>query len=352
MTYKNTVQITKYIVRMKKDILHATILQIQRMSTEDGPGIRTTVFFKGCPLKCRWCHNPESISPNLQIQWIGPRCIGCKTCIEACPEKALTYTDKGVLIDRSLCKSCGTCAEECPSTAMEMIGRKWNVDDLVNEVVKDRAYFDKSNGGITLSGGEPTLQSDFAHMFLQKLRGMGIHTALDTCGLCSKDSLEKLLPYSSMVLFDVKEIEPDKHMIFTGSKNDLILENLKFTAEFIKSHIYPKTLWIRTPLIPDATARKENIKGIGQFILSNLNDAVDRWELCAFNNLCKDKYIRLGLEWPFKDTELLQESVILELADIARHSGVDSDIVHWSGTTKLETPDMDSVSIEASGESQ
>ena len=326
---------------MTKDIQQAIILEIQRMSTEDGPGIRTTVFFKGCPLKCLWCHNPESISPYPQIQWIGSKCIGCKTCIETCPETALTFTDNGVNIDRSLCKSCGACADACPSTAMELIGRKWKLDDLVNEVIKDKAYFDKSDGGITISGGEPAIQTDFAHMFLKKLRGKGIHTALDTCGLCSKTSLEKLLPYSSMVLYDLKEMDPKKHLAFTGSKIETVLENLIFTAEFIKSHVYPQTLWIRTPLIPNTTASKENIEGIGQFITSYLGDVVDRWELCAFNNLCRDKYIRLGLEWPFKDNELLSESFISELTDIARRSGVNPDIVHWSGTARLESPDRD-----------
>lgn len=335
---------------MTKNTVNATILEIQRMSTEDGPGIRTTVFFKGCPLKCTWCHNPESISPHLQIQWIGSRCIGCHTCIETCPEKALTFTDKGIHMDRSRCNACGICAQACPSTAMEIIGQKWELNELIHEVIKDKSYFEKSGGGITLSGGEPTLQADFAAPLLQKLRGKGIHTALDTCGLCSKNNLERLLPYSSLVLFDVKEIDPERHLNFTGSKNDTILENLIFTADFIKSHIYPQSLWIRTPIIPGATATKENIKGIGRFISSKLGDAVDRWELCTFNNLCKDKYIRLGLDWPFKQEELVEETLIIELAEIARHSGVNPDIVHWSGTTRLESSDTDKVSIEASGE--
>jgi len=235
---------------------------------------------------------------------------------------------------------------------MEIIGREWELDDLINEVIKDRAYFDKSNGGITISGGEPTLQTEFAQLFLQKLRGLGIHTALDTCGLCSQRSLEKLLPYSSMVLFDLKEIDPDKHIFFTGSKNDTILQNLIFIADFIQSHIYPQVLWIRTPLIPGATATKENIRGIGQFISSNLGDAVDRWELCAFNNLCKDKYLRLGLDWPFKDKILLHESFIIELTDVAKNSGVNPDTVLWSGTTQLESSDSNAVTATASGERQ
>jgi len=230
---------------------------------------------------------------------------------------------------------------------MEIIGRKWQLDDLINEVIKDKAYFDKSDGGITISGGEPTQQAEFAQFFLQRLRGMGIHTALDTCGLCSSRSLENLLPYSSMVLFDLKEIDPERHLAFTGSKNDTILQNLIFTADVIQSHIYPQALWIRTPIIPGTTATKENIKGIGQFISSHLGDTVDRWELCAFNNLCMDKYVRLGLEWPFKDKELLQESFMTELSLIAKNSGVNPDIVLWSGTTRLETSDTEAVTSTA-----
>jgi len=129
--------------------LKATILEIQRMSTEDGPGIRTTVFFKGCSLKCTWCHNPESISAHPQIHWIGNRCIGCKTCLEVCPEGALSFSRDGYTIDRSQCTGCGICAEECPSTALELLGQPWYLEDLYSEVVKDQTYFEKSGGGVT-----------------------------------------------------------------------------------------------------------------------------------------------------------------------------------------------------------
>ena len=208
--------------------MKATILEIQRMSTEDGPGIRTTVFFKGCSLKCAWCHNPESISQTPQTQWIGSKCIGCKTCIETCPDHALTFTEDGIIIDREVCQSCGECVEACPSTAMELLGEAWEVQQLVDEVVKDKVYFDKSDGGVTLSGGEPALQPQFATALLKKLKEKGIQTALDTCGLCSRSALEMILPFSTMVLFDIKEIDSKKHEILTGSGNEKILENLRF----------------------------------------------------------------------------------------------------------------------------
>jgi pyruvate formate lyase activating enzyme len=314
----------------------ATILEIQRMSTEDGPGIRTTIFFKGCSLKCLWCHNPESISPHPQVHWMANQCIGCKTCLELCPEGALTFTSNGNRIDRSRCTGCGLCAEECPAAALALLGRRWELDDLVDEVIKDRAYFEKSGGGVTLGGGEPTLQAAFNRKFLEKLRETGIHTALDTCGMCSRNALKDLLPYLDLVLFDLKEIDPPRHRRFTGATNEKILENLICVRDWMQSNGHPGQLWIRTPIIPHATATDENVRGIGTFIAANLNGRVNRWELCAFNNLCRDKYLRLDLDWAYKECELLSKPVMEEMAAIARSSGVDPEIVFWSGSTKLE----------------
>jgi pyruvate formate lyase activating enzyme len=315
----------------------AIILEIVRMSTEDGPGIRTTVFFKGCPLQCAWCHNPESISAKPQIWWIGSRCIGCRTCLSVCHENALTLTEAGMSIDRTRCTGCGECAENCPGTAMEQVGKVWHLENLVTEVVKDRAYFDASDGGVTLSGGEPTLQAGFAGPFLKALREKGLHTALDTCGLCSRETLDQILPYAAMVLFDIKLIDPAAHKRFTGHDNRRILENLIHVADYMRSHLYPSEMWIRTPLIPNATATPENIGGIGRFIHENLSGMISRWELCAFNNLCRDKYLRLGEPWVYKNEELLTKSAVDGLADTARRSGVDSDIVIATGSTRLET---------------
>ena len=312
------------------------VLEIVRMSTEDGPGIRTTVFFKGCPLKCKWCHNPESISIKPQVQWIGVNCIACDKCVNACPEGALSKSDSGIVIDRSLCKVCGTCVETCPSTAIEMLGKEWTVPDLVKELAKDRAYFELSGGGVTLSGGEAAMQFDFCLLLLKELKGVGISTALDTCGMAPLKNLEGLLPWVDLVLFDLKEIDLVKHREFTGAGNERVLENAVFVARFVKEHLHPRRLWIRTPVIPGATATEENIRGVGEFIAGSLDGAVERWELCAFNNLCRDKYLRLGMEWPFADTALLSRDDMEKFAAAARESGVEPSIVSWSGSTLLE----------------
>ena len=179
----------------------ATILEIQRLSTEDGPGIRTTIFFKGCPLSCTWCQNPESISAGPQLQWTETACIGCGTCIDVCPENALSSGPEGITIDRTLCTSCEICSLECPSAAMKMLGKTWGLEELVAEVVKDRVYFEKSGGGITLSGGEPIMQTNFAVLLLENLKKEDIHTALDTSGQCAQDVLGAFLPYVDMVLY-------------------------------------------------------------------------------------------------------------------------------------------------------
>jgi len=324
-------------INKSEELLQGTVLEIQRMSTEDGPGIRTTVFMKGCPLSCRWCHNPESISPLPEVHWMGVRCIGCGTCVNVCPHKAISINERGVKIDRNLCVGCGICSEQCPSTALELLGRKWGVDALYDEILKDRAYFEKSSGGVTISGGEGTFQIKFAGELLRKLKSAGIHTAVDTCGIFNDRVFEEIFPYSDLVLYDMKEINSILHKDFTGSGNELILKNLQQCADYIKEHLYPREIWIRTPVIPGATARKENIEGIGEFISSLPDGVVTRWELCAFNNLCADKYFRLDKKWEFEKTPLIEESFMEELADLARNSGVDPEIVLWSGSTAVLT---------------
>lgn len=306
------------------------------MSTEDGPGIRTTIFFKGCSLHCTWCHNPESISPLPQIHWIANRCLRCHTCLSLCPTAALERSSAGIAIDRRLCNGCGKCSAQCPSTALELLGIVWNLDDLVQEVIKDRVYFEKSGGGLTLGGGEPTYQSLFASAFLARLKREGFHTAVDTAGLCPPEGLDRLLPYTDLLLFDLKVMDPGKHREHTGTNNTLILNNLIQVRNSLESKGHPAELWIRTPIIPGATATEDNIRAIGRFITQKLDGSVSRWELCAFNNLCRDKYLRLDLNWVYKDTSLLEQSLMERIAEWARNSGVDPRIVHWSGATRLQ----------------
>ncbi len=310
------------------------VLNIQRMSTEDGPGIRTTVFFKGCTLACYWCHNPESISPRPQLQWFDVRCIGCRTCLDVCPQRALSVLEDAVSIRRDLCLGCGTCTDACPSTALELLGRPWSVDSLVREVSKDRAYFEQSGGGVTVSGGEPAVQAPFVARFLAACQEAGLHTALDTCGMCSQRALDRLLAHSDLVLYDIKEIDPVRHRRFTGRSNERVLANAARVAEYMEGEGRSTVLWIRTPLIPGATATEENIDGIGKFIARTFGDRVSRWEICAFNNLCRDKYLRLGEAWRCVDQPLLSREELERFADVARGSGVDPTIVVPTGAVR------------------
>ena len=308
------------------------VLEIQRMSTEDGPGLRTTVFLKGCPLNCSWCHNPESISPKPQLVWNGAGCIGCGICVDTCSRGALTANPRGIAIDREKCNGCGECARECPSLSMVLLGEQWRASDLVNELAKDDAYFLQSKGGVTLSGGEATLQHHFTHGVLKGLKERGIHTGLDTCGMCSFDRLEKLLPCTDLLLFDIKEIDALRHENFTGSSNKRILENLKQLPGLLAAT--NTDLWIRTPIIPGVTDREETLGAIGAFIVNNLEGKVSRWELCAFNNLGKEKYTRLGMEWAHGTALLMERKKMEALYQGALKSGLGDDIVFWSGSVR------------------
>jgi pyruvate formate lyase activating enzyme len=237
----------------------------------------------------------------------------------------------GIIIDRLTCNSCAACVQVCPSTAMDIYGEDCEPNDLAREVMKDKVYFQKSGGGVTLSGGEPTMQPLFTKELLSVFQQSGLHTALDTCGQCSWETLEALLPHTNMIMYDLKEIDPDKHKKFTGISNTRILENLIRLGRSMKERGLPGELWIRTPLIPDCTATPQNIKGIGIFIKEQLGEIVGRWELCTFNNLCTHKYESLGIDWAFKKTGLISPEEAKNLVSLAQDSGVKPGIVHLSG---------------------
>ena len=317
-------------------MIQGTIASIQRLSTEDGPGIRSTVFFKRCPLSCRWCQNPETISSAPEVQWFRSRCIACGTCREACPNGSVSTDAAGVSVDRQRCQGCGTCASRCPANALELVGRKTDAAPLAAELARDRAFYEQSGGGVTLSGGEPLAQPGFAEELARRLREAGISTALDTCGLAAPDALARVLPHVQLVLYDLKLIDPAQHSAFTGSSNELIVENFARVAQTVRDRSGELSLWVRTPLVPGATATRENLDGIGRLIARRGAGVVRRWELCAFNNLCRDKYARLGRDWDYARTPLMGAEELEELAAGARRSGVEPRIVAVTGATRRD----------------
>ena len=315
--------------------LIGNILHLQRMSTEDGPGIRTTVFFKGCLLRCAWCHNPESLLQEQQVQRIETNCLGCGSCIVACSKGCIRPGGDFVIIDRSCCDGCGECVEACPAGAIDLLGTPVAVEYLFDELARDVSFFQQSGGGVTLSGGEPALQADFCAVLAERLKIEGIHVALDTCGMTSWSNLAKILPHIDLVLYDLKEMDSKRHETFTGQSNEVILTNLIRIGEFIKGGKPELKLWVRTPLIPNATTRLENISAIGAFLAFQMEDILERWELLAFNNLCREKYRRLGMEWDYADTPLLTQEEINQLEDWAKNAGISQERVIATGTARV-----------------
>lgn len=269
-----------------------------------------------------------------QLVWHVSKCIGARACDAVCPEDAIVRRGDAVTIDAQRCTLCGDCVEQCPSAAMEILGTVWEIDALVAEVAKDRAYFERSGGGVTVSGGEPGLQAPFVGDFLDRCRALGLGTAVDTAGLIARGALLELARRSDVVLYDLKEIDSARHECVTGQPNERILGNAVALAELMRTEGRPRELWIRTPLIPGVTASDENLRGIGAFLAEHLGGVVSRWELCAFNNLAGDKYGRLGLEWQFQGVPLLTRQELCAAENVARTSGVDPDIVIATGRTR------------------
>jgi len=266
------------------------ILDLKGNSLDDGPGIRTVVFFKGCPLSCVWCHNPESKKTGAEISFDKNECVGCDTCIEICPENSLDRKNP-YFIDRDRCTLCGACTDACPSGALSMVGRKMTAEEIVTYAAKDKPFYKNSGGGVTLSGGEPTLYMDFLSDLLQHFKKEGIHTLIETCGLFDFESFEKkILPHTDTIYFDIKIIDPYGHQKFCGVKNHQILENFKKLHDLSAENGFE--LLARTPLIPNITATEKNLNEISDFLIAT---GIRESRLLAYNPLWHEKNEKIGI---------------------------------------------------------
>ena len=256
--------------------MKAVIFDIQRGSYVDGPGIRTTVFFKGCNLRCAWCHNPESQSPKPQMMFHKNKCTGCGKCKEKCPNHLES------------CELCGKCTLYCPGDAREICGKEYSVDAVMREILKDKAFYENSGGGVTFSGGECMLQIDFLEEILKACKENGIHTAVDTAGHVPFEYFERIIPYTDLFLYDVKCFDSDKHQRYTGVPNELILSNLKRLLEA------GKTIWVRIPIIPTFNDSEDEMRRIKDFLLS-CGDP-EKIELLPYHAMGEHKYAAIGKE--------------------------------------------------------
>lgn len=290
--------------------LSGMIFDIRKYSVHDGPGIRTTVFLKGCPLDCWWCHNPESQSSQPEPILRPNLCIGCDVCIGACAENAIARLDGILTWDRSRCTSCGDCTEVCLAGARELAGRAYSMTEVVAELERDRLFYEESGGGVTFSGGEPLLQWRFLVEVLRACRQRELHTALDTSGFANWEVFEQVLPFTDLVLYDLKHTDPERHRQYTGVPLDPILRNLEHLAECATP------VWLRVPVVPGINDDELNLHRVGELVARMPN--IHQINLLPYHASAAGKYERLGRPYRLPDTLAPGDVRMNELAEILR----------------------------------
>jgi pyruvate formate lyase activating enzyme len=297
------------------------IFDIKRYSVHDGPGIRTTVFLKGCGLHCLWCHNPESIAGGPELMHWPARCVRCHACVKACPTGALTVGAAGaVSVDRSKCDLCGQCAEACLYEAMQIVGRAASVDEVLAEIERDRVFYEQSGGGVTLSGGDPLVQPGFAEALIEACRSRGFHTALDTAGLSPNGALDRLAAKADLVLFDLKVMDDARHRELTGVSNVPILDALKRLA------VAGREIWVRIPLVAGVNDGDDNVRRTIDLLLAL--KTVRRVGLLPYHAGGLDKARRIGKDAQFRKFEAPSQERIAAVEAAFRAAGFE---VHRGG---------------------
>ncbi|MFC1886922.1 glycyl-radical enzyme activating protein [Thermodesulfobacteriota bacterium] len=293
------------------------IFNIQRYSLHDGPGIRTTVFMKGCPLRCAWCSNPESWHPFPEILARDARCVRCGKCEQVCPAGAITITPEERKIDREKCTLCLECASVCPAEAIIVTGRYITIDEAVKEVESDKIFYGHSGGGVTVSGGEALFQWEFVSLLLKTCKEKGINTVLDTSGYCSWDRLEKVLDYVDLVLFDIKHMDPDQHYKMTQTDNALIISNVKRIA------LKKKKIWLRAPLIPGYNDSPENIEKTARL---GLEIGAEKISILPFHEWGLPKWDQLDRAYTFMRIESVDETHYQKIQKLYEDCGLKATI--------------------------
>ncbi|MGD9159046.1 MAG: glycyl-radical enzyme activating protein [Desulfobacteraceae bacterium] len=297
----------------------AFITNIQDYSIHDGPGIRTVVFFKGCPLACKWCANPECISGKPQIGFIEMLCKGCGKCVETCPNNAINTEEVKHRIDYSLCDACGKCSDNCSYGALVKYGNPMTVDEVWDEVRRDKIFYDTSGGGVTVSGGEPLLHPDFVRELFKLCHGEQIDTCVETCGCVNSTAVREVIPVTDHFLFDLKHLDSDIHKKYTGQNNEKILKNAAFLIENGADVIF------RHPLIPGINDTPENIEATAGF-LKKLGKRALRFELMPFHRMGKDKYRALDQECSLEGLEIMDNEKLEKIKKAYIDRGINCTI--------------------------
>lgn len=298
------------------------ITEIQRYCISDGPGIRTLIFLKGCSLDCPWCHNPECKSPEIDIYYHEDKCQKCGKCIEICPQRAISWLSskkEAILRDREKCSKCLKCVESCPFKALEKVGQALAFDRIIDEALRDRAFYETSGGGITLSGGDPLFFPEYSLKLLKKFKAEMIHTAVETSGSYKWEILEEIAEYTDLFLYDIKCMDPTMHKRFIGVDNKLILNNLRKLSA-VKANIR-----IRVPVIPRFNNNKENFELLVDY-LQSLENPVLAVDLLPFHNSAEKKYIQLGLNYAYKGEPFMEKKEVEWIKDFLEKNNITTTI--------------------------